>query len=216
MDFRFWKRWKTIDPVESRVVSSLPHIEIFADFLSGAECDHIIALAKPLMEPSTLSLVGDYSHEMHGDARTSWGAWLKRGQDKIISDIEKKISECAQIPVERGEKLQVLRYEKGQEYRPHYDTFDPKEEGSSFYLESGGQRVVTMLMYLSDVEEGGETTFPKLKVKVRPRRGAAVLFHSTHEDGSIDKRSIHGAAPVIKGVKWSAPNWFRQYTFESS
>ncbi|CAG7884959.1 unnamed protein product, partial [Brassica rapa] len=61
------------------------------------------------------------------------------------------IVECA----DHGEGLQVLHYEEGQKYEPHYDYFVDE-----FNTKNGGQRMATMLMYLTDVEEGGETVFP--------------------------------------------------------
>jgi prolyl 4-hydroxylase len=48
----------------------------------------------------------------------------------------------------------VLHYVDGQKYEPHYDYF---HDSYNSRPENGGQRVVTVLMYLSSPEEGGET-----------------------------------------------------------
>jgi hypothetical protein len=53
----------------------------------------------------------------------------------------------------------VLRYEHGQKYDPHYDYFSDKVN-----IARGGHRVATVLMYLTDVEKGGETVFPSAEV----------------------------------------------------
>ncbi|TYG62610.1 hypothetical protein ES288_D07G245500v1 [Gossypium darwinii] len=55
---------------------------------------------------------------------------------------------------EHGEGLQVLHYEVGQKYEPHFDYFVDE-----YNTRHGGQRMATMLMYLSDVEEGGRQYF---------------------------------------------------------
>lgn len=60
---------------------------------------------------------------------------------------------------ENGESIQILHYEHGQKYEPHYDYFHDKVN-----QELGGHRVATVLMYLSDVEKGGETIFPNSEV----------------------------------------------------
>lgn len=59
--------------------------------------------------------------------------------------------------------MQVLRYENGQKYDPHFDFFqDPVN------MAQGGHRIATVLMYLSNVEEGGETVFPNSHVLLSP------------------------------------------------
>lgn len=44
---------------------------------------------------------------------------------------------------ENGEGLQVLHYEVGQKYEPHYDYFMDE-----YNTRNGGQRIATVLMYL--------------------------------------------------------------------
>ncbi|CAN1315189.1 Probable prolyl 4-hydroxylase 3 [Linum perenne] len=153
--------------------------------------------------------------------RTSSGMFLRRGQDKIIRSIEKRIADFSFIPADHGEGLQILHYEIGQKYEPHFDYFLDE-----FNTKNGGQRTATLLMYLSDVEEGGETVFPSAKanassvpwwnelsecgkkgLSLKPKRGNALLFWSTRPDASLDPTSLHGSCPVIIGNKWSATKW---------
>ncbi|KZV15494.1 prolyl 4-hydroxylase subunit alpha-1 [Dorcoceras hygrometricum] len=157
---------------------------------------------------------------MKSSVRTSSGMFLtaEERRDPMIQVIEQRISVYSQVPVENGELIQVLRYEKNQLYRPHHDYFsDP------FNLKRGGQRVATMLMYLSDNVEGGETYFPEAGsgecscggkmvpgLCVKPLKGDAVLFWSMGLDGLSDPNSIHGGCEVLSGEKWSATKWMRQ------
>lgn len=55
--------------------------------------------------------------------------------------------------------MQILRYEHGQKYEPHLDVISSKDDE-----DGGGSRIATVLMYLSDVQEAGETVFPYSKV----------------------------------------------------
>ena len=50
-------------------------------------------------------------------------------------------------------------------------------------------------------------------LKVKPRKGDAVLFLSTFPDGTYDDHALHGACPVTKGVKWSMAKWIRDKPF---
>ena len=92
--------------------------------------------------------------------RTSSGAFLQRGQDTPIKDIEAKIAKMSGIPAENGEGLQILNYEASEKYEAHFDYFHDQVNQVD-----GGQRLATMLMYLTDVEEGGETVFPASQLK---------------------------------------------------
>ncbi|KAF3507822.1 hypothetical protein F2Q69_00008989 [Brassica cretica] len=160
--------------------------------------------------------------------RTSSGTFLKRGQDEIVEEIENRISDFTFIPVENGEGLQVLHYEVGQKYEPHHDYFS-----DAYNVKRGGNRIATVLMYLSDVEEGGETVFPAAKgnisdvpwwnelsqcgregLSVLPKKRDALLFWSARPDATLDPSSLHGGCPVIKGNKWSSTKWFHfnEYT----
>ncbi|XP_031505150.2 probable prolyl 4-hydroxylase 3 isoform X2 [Nymphaea colorata] len=205
------------------ILSWQPRAFLYNNFLSRDECEHLINLAKPNLRRSSV-VDSRTGKSIPSRVRTSSGAFLKRGQDDIISRIEKRIADVSFVPVENGEGLQVLRYIVGEKYDPHFDFFH-----DSINTMQGGQRLATMLMYLSDVKEGGETVFPRAAVNIstasarwnnrskcaktgmalRPRMGDALLFWSMHPDASLDALSLHGGCPVIKGDKWSATKWMR-------
>uniref|UniRef100_A0A803MBE2 procollagen-proline 4-dioxygenase n=1 Tax=Chenopodium quinoa TaxID=63459 RepID=A0A803MBE2_CHEQI len=186
----------------------------------------------PSINPSASHQVNDLNSIVHNAVhrvRTSSGTFLARGRDKIIRTIEQRIADFTFLPVDHGEGLQVLHYEVGQRYEPHFDYFL-----EDYSTANGGQRIATVLMYLSDVEEGGETVFPSAKgnisavpywnelskcgkegLSVKPNRGDALLFWSMKPDASLDPLSLHGGCPVIKGNKWSATKWIRVNAYHS-
>lgn len=197
-----------------QVLSWSPRIFLVEDFLSPYECDYIIFKSRPLLERSTVVSKKGSNGEIH-EGRTSRGMFFSKNEsDLMIKSIEKKIAELTMLPSSNGESLQVLNYGIGEEYRPHYDYFDPSTEGGLFQYCRGGQRVATVIMYLADTEEGGETIFPQANIKVRPKKGNALIFYNCTPDGSEDPLTLHGGAPVIKGEKWIATKWIRKGTFE--
>ena len=78
-------------------------------------------------------------------------------------------------------------------------------------MQRGGQRLVTALRYLYDVEGGGCTRFTNLQLDVQPVKGSLLLFHNC-ERGSSKRHSdgLHAGMPVTAGEKWAANLWFRQ------
>ncbi|KAL3635032.1 hypothetical protein CASFOL_022086 [Castilleja foliolosa] len=144
--------------VKPEIISWSPRVILFHNFLSVEECDYLISIAKPYLRLSNV-VNKTTGKGMRSKVRTSSGMFLMAEDRKYptIQAIEKRISVYSHVPVENGEFMQVTRYEKNQYYKPHYDYFE-----DSFNLNRGGQRVATMLMYLSDGVEGGETYFPEV------------------------------------------------------
>jgi prolyl 4-hydroxylase len=186
-----------------------PRVVLLGNVVGDEECDELCAYIDQRLTRSPV--VGDTDGGTQLNAqRTSFGAMLQRGETELIARIETRLAAIARWPVENGEGLQVLRYQKGNEYRPHYDWFDPEMPGPRKHLENGGQRVGTFVIYLSDVVDGGGTSFPGSGLEVQPRRGNAVFFRNTDDYGAPDRNSLHAGSPVITGTKFIATKWLRE------
>jgi prolyl 4-hydroxylase len=184
-----------------------PRVIVFGDLLSPRECEALIEAARPRLQRSTVVdpvTGGDQTH----DARTSWGAGFQRGETELCRRIEQRIARLLDWPVDHGEGLQILRYAVGAEYKPHYDYFDPAEPGNAVPLARGGQRVATLVLYLSTPESGGATTFPEARFEVAAIRGNAVFF--SYDRPHPMTKTLHGGAPVHAGEKWIATKWLRE------
>lgn len=191
------------------VLASLvqPPLAVFGDLLSAQECQELIALARPRMERSMTVVIRTGGQEVSAD-RTSQGMFFQRGENALVTRIEARLAQLLNWPVDHGEGLQILRYPVGAQYRPHYDYFDPNEPGTPSIVARGGQRVGTVVMYLSEPEQGGGTTFPQLGLEVAPKQGHAVFF--SYDTPSPSSRTLHGGAPVQAGEKWIATKWLRE------
>ena len=190
---------------------ALPRVVVFGGLLSDAECDALIAAAKPRMSRSMTVANKTGGEEINAD-RTSQGMFFQRGETELVRRIEARIARLLNWPVENGEGMQVLQYVPGTEYKPHFDYFDPDEPGTATILKRGGQRVGTVVMYLNEPEKGGGTTFPNVFFEVAPKRGNAVFF--SYERPHPGTKTLHGGAPVIAGEKWIATKWLREGEFQ--
>ena len=76
-------------------------------------------------------------------------------------------------------------------------------------------RIMTLFLYLNDVEEGGGTSFPLLDVTVQPKKGSALLWPSVLDGApeSKDYRTDHEALPVTKGLKFGANAWIHSRNY---
>ena len=187
-----------------------PRIVVFGNLLSDDECDALISDADPRMKRS-LTVQNQTGGEEINPDRTSDGMFFTRGETPVVGRLEARIAKLLNWPLENGEGLQVLHYQPGAEYKPHYDYFDPDQPGTPTILKRGGQRVGTLVIYLNNPEAGGGTVFPDVQLEVAPRRGNAVFFSYATPDPS--SKSLHGGTPVIRGEKWVATKWLRQGEF---
>lgn len=174
-----------------------PRIVLFQHFLSDEECDELIALGRhrlkrsPVVNPET-------GEENLISARTSQGAMFQVGEHPLIARIEARIAQATGVPVEHGEGFQVLHYQPGGEYQPHFDYFNPGRSGEARQLEVGGQRVATLVIYLNSVQAGGATGFPKLGLEVAPVKGNAVFFVYKRPDGTLDDNTLPAGLPACR------------------
>ena len=156
------------DARERIVLCEDPYIYLIDDFADETSCERVIDLAKKqtLAPAEVESMQGSSGVRV---SRTGTSCWLCGRGDALIERLEDRV--CAELGVEErcSEYLGVVRYGAGtgERYAPHLDAFD----AGSAALERGGQRLRTGLLYLSDVDSGGATSFPTLGVRCRPRRG---------------------------------------------
>jgi prolyl 4-hydroxylase len=104
----------------------------------------------------------------------------------------------------------VTRYREGQQYTSHLDAIDLNAANGAAMAGRGGQRVATLLVYLTDCASGGETDFDALGLRVVPSEGNAILFFPAFMCGAADPLLRHSALPVRRGDKWVLQLWARQ------
>jgi prolyl 4-hydroxylase len=186
-----------------------PDIVLLDNFMTHAECDDLCAQSVSTLTKSKVidDATGD---SVAHDARSSLGTYFSLGQTPLVQTIEARLSEITNTPVVNGEGLQILNYAGGGEYRPHFDYFPVEKEGGRIHAAKGGQRIITVIMYLNDVAAGGATIFPNINLNIYPKKGSALYFSYFNSKAQVDPATLHGGAPVIQGEKWIATKWIRE------
>jgi len=205
-------------------------LEVSGDFTSPEESDYIVGKAGPNMARSDVVKMDKDRGRRTEEWRTSTTYFLRSRGDPILESIDQRVAALTRTPLPTHESYQVLRYRPSEKYSSHHDFFNPdlyKGDPGTMELIEGGRRnrLATVFMYLSDVESGGSTHFPRANygprprsnecdesdfppgMLVRPRKGKAIVFYNVRHDGQLDEYSLHGGCPVGEGVKWSANKW---------
>ena len=193
------------------------------DFLSPAECAALCLKGASCMKPSKVANVKQHSEDLVGKFLEFTGlqkpakvhtrafdfrrALEVRVAHREVPRLHQKISELTNAPVCNFETLKISSYENGGFFKSHQDNNDKDRN----------PRICTVIMYLTDVHEGGETVFPTLDLSVKPKRGTALVFFPgfLHPVSPQEKRrssdfdTRHEAQPVIVGPKLICQQWVR-------
>lgn len=193
-----------------------PDIDVHHEKLPGLIGDYVRAMAAPLMRPA--QIVDPTTGSMRQDPyrRAKAATFAPLSQDAVISTLDRILMRLSGLPFENGERMGVLSYLPGEEYKPHYDCFLNASDVPQAELDRGGQRVRTVLLIVHDDFEGGGTSFPKLDIMVSAMKGSVVVFDNVDEDGNPETKSLHAGEPVTSGTKWIATKWIRANAYQKS
>ena len=182
---------------------------LYPDFIDDTQANAILNLAKPLFAESTVVTGSDTN------IRKSQTAWLDKN-DHVIGTVIKRVCDITNIPFENAEKMQVVKYEPNGFYIDHFDaSCDDRKECVEFE-KNGGQRVVTMIIYLNDDFTGGTTRFKNLQTEFQPVKNNGLLFYSLQKDGDkCHPLSLHSGMPVKTGEKYIANIWLRERPYKT-
>lgn len=190
----------------SLVLSEDPMVAVIDDVLSPYEVTYIIDCALGRVQRAKVSFDDGYGMI---PGRSGGNYWLRYDSDPMVREVGERIAAIVGIPLSHAEALQVIHYGPEQEYRPHYDAYDLSTPRGQRCCRRGGQRLVTGLVYLNEVDQGGETAFPNLGVSIAPRPGRLAIFHDTGVDITVPHPdSLHAGTPVKRGEKWAFNIWF--------
>lgn len=189
-------------------------LEMFSipQFLTTEECDYIVGLTQQSSARSSVAGSGDQSIK-YDEGRTSSTSILTDA-DPIVAAVNQKMYTELGIEGQFSEPTQGQIYEVGQEFRHHQDAFG--KDAYHNHCLSSGQRTWTFMIYLNDVEEGGETDFPTIGKTFQPIKGTAVVWKNSDGTGTENSAALHAGLPVKKGKKVIITKWFRENIFNGA
>lgn len=195
---------KLLSPDVTAFGKSDTRVYMLDGFLSEETCKLLISLSQKKLKPSsTTTRAANFrsSQTHHFD-----------GSHPAYRSVDEHIATFMNLPLALAETTQVQRYLVGDRFREHTDWFEPSADEWKVYAGKKGQRTWTVTVYLNDVEEGGETYFPRLKLRMKPRAGRAVIWNNLLLNGTGNHDTLHEGCPVLKGQKLIITKWFRDRT----
>ena len=207
--------WAAFKPTAASQPPDGPWVVTFDNVVKDEEIEALLASVAADFERSTDTGASNEfgeAQKLVSTGRTSENAWCINNcyAHPLVMRLTERIENITRVPQGNYENFQVLRYKPGQFYRTHHDMSEGDNQLAC------GPRILTFFLYLSDVEEGGGTNFPRLDLTVQPKRGSAVLWPSVldADPKRQDPRTHHQALPVEKGTKFAANAWIHLYDYK--
>jgi hypothetical protein len=201
-------------PPIQRQHHTAPRIFTVENFLPREACAWLIQQTRNRL---TRAKVRDPSQGGSGYAeyRSNSGAGFSSIESDLVVQMTcLRIAAATSLPIANQEPTNVLHYGPGQEYRAHFDFVTPGEAPAfQGELQRVGQRIATVLIYLNEEYEGGETHFPRLNFSYKGATGDALIFWNLSVQGQLEGQSLHAGRPVLAGEKWIVSKWIREGPF---
>lgn len=207
-----------VEVLSSPALNDGPWIITMENVVTSEEAERLIELGvmEGYKESSEVGrpLADGTLGEKTSQHRTSYNAWCQHDcyRDQVALRVIHRLSNLTNVDETNSEYLQLLRYEPGQYYLPHHDYIPTERKRQQ------GVRILTVFLYLNDVEKGGETEFTLLNnLRVTPKRGRALIWPSVLDEApnEMDPRMQHQALPVKAGIKYGANAWFHMRDFKT-
>ncbi|KAG8244327.1 Prolyl 4-hydroxylase, alpha polypeptide [Homalodisca vitripennis] len=178
-----------------------PPVLLFHDLISDAEIEEIYRLSIPELHKSEVLTEDGFSYP--SKRRTSETTVIESGESIVMDRVTRRMAEVTNLDISTAEESHITRYGLGGENLPHVDFFDN-------HTVLAGDRIATLMIYLSEVPLGGHTVFQNWGLSVPPQKGAALFWPNLHRNGSGDFSTEHAGCPVIQGTKWVLNKWFHE------
>lgn len=200
---------KLLQVPEREILAEQPRLRAIRGFASRAECEWIIAKARPKLGPAMIWDAESGTGKLDPNRNNSALELRLTDMDVVTAMVRARISTATRLPEPVFETSQVLHYSVGQEFRPHFDFLDSRKPGTAADIARRGQRIATFLIWLNDGFEGGETQFPDAGISFTGRTGDALFWANVLPNGQPDPLTLHAGRAPSRGEKWIFSQWIR-------
>ena len=186
------------------------------NFLSKNQCKKLSSIIRANMKPSTVTSSDTDKDYIDSDTRTSSTCDLDKSHGRVVGVVDELISKTLGIHTLFSEQIQGQHYKKGQQFKEHTDIFTPGTPEYEKNCSEKGQRTWTVMVYLNEPQQSGETIFPLVKtptgetLSIKPSLGMAIAWNNLYVNGEVNEYSLHEGTPVKKGEKTIITKWFRE------
>ena len=201
-------------PPPREPICEAPRVRVGRGFLPHSVCDWLMDRARSNLQPAKmLEVYGDVPRLSAERTNSDFIIDIVTA-DVVLTLIRARISKFMEIPTIGFQPPQVLHYAVGQELKPHFDFLD-RSISEQVRAELGNQ-IATVLVYLNDDYDGGETHFCRADLRHKGAKGDVVAFANVDRNGRPDPMTLHAGLAPTRGEKWLLSQWIRDRPIAAS
>ncbi|KAK0063545.1 prolyl 4-hydroxylase, partial [Biomphalaria pfeifferi] len=178
---------------QEELLSISPFVSLIYKFTTDTESEFFKTAVRNKMRRG--QVIGSDKRSITTKQRTGNVGWVKNEDSEVADKLSKKIAHVTGLNTsendQSAEPFQVVNYGLAGHYFLHTDAEEDKLE-----------RIMTFLIYLSDVEMGGATVFPKVGISVTPQKNMALMWYNFNTAYKEDEMTLHAGCSVLIGQKW--------------
>ncbi|XP_063406262.1 prolyl 4-hydroxylase subunit alpha-3-like [Mytilus trossulus] len=198
-------------PIKVEYINKSPMILIVHDIISQKLIKKLTGFTNQLKRSTVknVAAVSEKDKNVHSENRISSTYHFKNDTtDPDVIKLNDRLERLTGLRTNphQADHLQVVNYGIGGEFQTHFDWMNDRKSVEKLFY-TGTNRILTIIIYLSDVKVGGSTVFPELGLAVSPVKGSALIFTNLGKDGNGDLSTLHAGCPVFFGSKWIANKW---------
>lgn len=182
--------------------------KVYENIITPDEANYLLEKSKNDFEDS--HILGGLDTSI----RKSKTCWINK-YDDIVTKIIQRVCNMGNYKFENAEDLQIVKYGPDGYYNEHHDSCCDNSDECKDFVKRGGNRVLTMVIYLNNNFEGGATRFINLNKDIKPKEYSGILFFPMNKTGDkCHANSLHAGLPIKSGEKYIANVWIRESYFE--
>jgi prolyl 4-hydroxylase len=185
-------------------------VKEYENLFTPEECKLMIEIGieNGMKESDVLTYGKEKDTEVNNSYRKSKQTWIPDSKHHLFEKFATVSEELTGIPKNHQEMTQVAMYDPQGKFNEHFDACVYEDKSYCDRINNNaGQRRSTLLLYLNDEFEEGETEFVNIGLKIKPKTGSAILFWNVDEKETLIQKSKHRGCVVKSGNKWIATKW---------
>ncbi len=200
-----------LGPIKYERLNAEPEIGLYHQLISDRQIQNVIGKSKGSMKATPYKT--ETGFKSFSKQRTSKVMYMNELLVKEAMELSYSVQNATRFKLYHepiaSENYQIMNYGLGGTISGHYDSQGSQDSASSEDLSYGGVRIITLMIYMTEVELGGRTVFPHAGISVKPEPGSALYWFNVGPQDNLHSFSNHLGCPVLYGNKWIANKWIK-------